>query len=112
MSLARAARQRRTARGETPFDGGQSRLPFEVVAGTAANTRLPAGPQRLAKPSVPGDSAWRAVDQEVGDLWVVCPSCWPDVARQMRGRSGMRVRVFGPRPAWAHCSVCDPEAVR
>ena len=112
MSLERAGGDRHAVRVRTPPGGGQSRLPFEAEADTNVASGVPAGPRRLAKRSAPGDSAWRAVDQEAGDLSVVCPSCWPEVARQVHGRSGMSVRVLGPQPAWACCSVCDPEGVR
>ena len=56
-------------------------------------------------------AGWRAVDPEMGDLVLVCPRCWPDVAACWRDRADVTVRELGPQPAWARCGVCDPEDV-
>ena len=52
---------------------------------------------------------WRAVDPETGDLVLVCPGCWPEVAACWRGRADVTVRRLRRRPAWARCAVCEPE---
>lgn len=100
-------------RHETPFECGQTRFQFDTVANVDADERLSVNAPQPARESEPRDTAapWRAMDPEVGGLVVVCADCWPEVEAQVRGRSGVTVRVLGARPPWAQCAVCDPERV-
>ena len=54
---------------------------------------------------------WRTVEPEAGDPMFVCAACWPAVEAEWEARTGVAVRVLRRRPAWARCSVCDPERV-
>ena len=113
MTAASSVDEARPASGERTPEGRQPQLPFDAAA-TAAEAGHGSGhaeSSRLDNRVGSTDPVWRAADQEAGDLLVFCPACWPEVASQIQGRSGVTVRVLGSRPAWAHCAACEPEEV-
>ncbi len=96
------------ARRKKVLDAGQLPLRFDAVAGvTGIDQRCGCASARENEPGEAG--AWRVLEPEMGDLAVVCPGCWPEMARQVG--ADVTVRVLGQRPEWARCGMCDPERV-
>ena len=108
MSTLCHGRESGEGAGHSPFEGGQPRLPFEVVAGGDFSRRLPVDKVDGLRPT---PTPWREVDTGAGAPVIVCHACWPQTAERLRGQSGVEVRVLYERPEWARCAVCDPEQV-